>query len=254
MKEHPILFSGPMVKAILEGRKTQTRRVVNPQPPENLWEIWKRFPNQKPCPYGAPGDRLWVRETWKPLGSHSQPVIEELPPVMTGVAPAYEVRRGACYRVDGEIRWDSHVTTIHDLRSDAPTKGKSHLPVTEKWKPSIFMPRWASRVTLEIINVRVERLQEITEADAVAEGVQCDPMFPAALTDRTSFSKGWDTINGKRKGCVWSDNPWVWVVGFKSLASEKRAVVVDQLTPVNALGFEKKNSDCETKGHSVTTV
>lgn len=210
MKERPILFSAPMVRAILEGRKTQTRRVVKPQP---YWIEWKRkrvyegafldidkggrllinnlenalasFPmgEEKPriikCPYGKPGDRLWVREAWSPLLA---PDITPLPKTSLGQWKGMAVQ-DVLYRADGEI-------TL--------SKGES-------WHPSIHMPRWASRILLEITNIRVERVQEISEDDIWAEGI--DGAQPLKV-----FSALWDSINGKKH--PWSDNPWVWVIEF----------------------------------------
>ena len=193
MSDHPIIFSGPMVRAILDGRKTQTRRVVKPQPYqiETSWlrpvpgEWWKHL--RPRLPYGIPGDRLWVRETWA-----------EYVDVESGV---HDDER-FCYRATDKMM----------------------LPV--KWRPSIHMPRWASRITLEVTGVRVERLQEISEADARVEGVgrdtnPCDHVRQSCAdigclgpTHRASFCELWDTLNAKR-GYSWESNPWVWVVEFK---------------------------------------
>lgn len=162
MNEHPIIFSGPMVKAIIEGRKTQTRRVCG----EPKWigglkhgslSIW-------PCPYGQPGDRLWVKESYLPGGNIS-------------------------------------------YRADSPGDGT----VKMSWKSGRFMPRWASRITLEITEVRVQRLQEITNRDAVAEGVEYDLSKPDGAP-LSRFNKLWDSINGKKH--PWKSNPWVWVISF----------------------------------------
>ncbi len=166
MSEKPILFSGEMIRAVLDGRKTQTRRVVKPQP-VGLWAA----PGKSRCPYGQPGGRLWVRETFYPERSHRGPVS---------------------YRAT----WP---------RDDDPPDGG--------WKPSIFMPRWASRITLEIVSVRVEQVQDISEDDARAEGVddgtgQTRPLHPYW------FRALWDSINSKR-GYGWEKNPWVWVVAFR---------------------------------------
>ena len=186
MKEHPILFSGEMVKAILEGRKTQTRRVIKHIPAMGKPDDWcgkiknpsfrqlfgdyARF-----CPYGEPGDRLWVRETWADLRSY----INETYPNQAPVA----------YKAD-----DTYL-------------------VGEKWKPSIFMPRWASRITLEVVKVRVERVQEISVVDAIAEGIH--PVYGAQSI--MCYAQLWDSINAKR-GYPWDSNPWVWVIEFKRVA------------------------------------
>lgn len=192
MKERPILFSAPMVRAILDGRKTQTRRVVKPQPHDTheiecgIYHptVIDRHGEEDAgppifgaysmdgewgckCPYGQPGDRLWVREAFGTCDSYVPHVF---------------------YRADGEA-------PNHDF----------------KWKPSIHMPRWASRVTLEIVSVRVERLQGINRGDAMAEGCPFPNM--ARETDpRTWFVDLLESINGAGS---WEANPWVWVIEFK---------------------------------------
>lgn len=198
MKERPITFSGPMVRAILEGRKTQTRRVVNPQPYEDCGRLevgmfaptkidrhGEEYPGDDifgawsldgewgaRCPYGAPGDRLWVKETWQYLPTTTEQVV--------------------------------YLATVPD---------GEHPP---SWRSSRHMPRAASRVTLEVVSVRVERLLDISEQDAMAEGAREEISLPG---DRGSFIGGfhfaWDAINHARPGCAWSDNPWVWVIEFK---------------------------------------
>lgn len=176
MKERPILFSGEMVNAILDGRKTQTRRVVKKQPHgAGEWVLqginWL-FPNVCPYiklknPYGVIGDRLWVKETWKcVLGN-----------VIYKATPNNRIK-------------------------------------TDKYKPSIYMPRWASRINLEITNIRVERLQDITETEAIAEGVSGGGSHPDFWVG--AFADLWDSINAKR-GYGWDANPWVWVVEFKRI-------------------------------------
>ena len=160
MKEHPILFTGEMVRAILDGRKTQTRRVMK----------------SERCPYGVPGDRLWVRETFSTHMRITDPYY--LPPDYPDEA------MGAWYWADGQ-----------------PDCGDWIKP-----KPSIFMPRWASRITLEVVAVRREQLQAISEEDARAEG----------LISRQVFREGWDRINAKR-GYGWEVNPLVRVVTFRRL-------------------------------------
>ena len=215
MKERPILFSGPMVRAIREGRKTQTRRVIKPQPPEQplpnchpnhsakhpspyldsycselktptnprgmgdrwcWWQVDDRqcLPTFR-CPYGQPGDRLWVRETFR--------------------------SKQQC----GEtIDWT--------YRADCPALTEYLFP----WKPSIFMPRQASRITLEIVGVRVERLQDISEEDAKAEGCEWSQWsFPnSTKPGKSAYRALWESINGPGS---WDLNPWVWVVEFKEV-------------------------------------
>ncbi len=184
MKEKPILFSGAMVRAILEGRKTMTRRVVKPQFRNSTEERF--FREEQPtylCPFGIPSQKLWVRETWLDDGE-------------TKEQPQW------IYRADNE-NYPRH-------------EGQN-------WKPSIFMPRAASRILLEVTDVRVERLQDITEADARAEGVEPDVdagywkgyIFPGFYDSaKKSFASLWQSINGLGS---WEQNPWVWVVSFKRI-------------------------------------
>lgn len=191
MRERPILFSGPMVRAILEGRKTQTRRVVKFRdvPDEHdchvVWKAWNGKSHDWqdgdeviPCPYGGPGDRLWVRETWaNTRGDDSMPTY---------------------YRADERLE-----------------------DVQRPWKPSIHMPRWASRITLELTEVRVERVQDISGMDAKREGVSIPAHLPHDGADldhaRRQFAHVWDSLNGPaaRRGYGWDVNPWVWVVEFR---------------------------------------
>lgn len=207
MRERPILFSAPMVRAILDGSKTQTRRMVKPQPSDSahtaggdgtpMQSWWETGKDINWCPYGRPCDRLWVRETW---GLHDQ-----------GFDTAEE-------------------STFPIYRAD------SFPPAPKRWRPSIHMPRALSRITLEVTGVRVERLQRISEADAIAEGVQririgdgYDDMYSATArswadaieqrpdvqdTAGAAYRELWESINGLGS---WLANPWVWVVEFKRL-------------------------------------
>lgn len=210
MKERPILFSSEMVRAILDECKTQTRRVVKPQPEYGIipcaWTgtLWAEIDAQggcrchmapARCPYGQPGDRLWVRETFAVItGDISGKVATSLDAVE--------------YRADG--------SAVGEVITSA-----------RAWRPSIFMPRAYSRITLEIVGVRCERVNEISEADAQAEGA--DQEFrtvvysPAGVKDyhmpvsfRGGFANLWDEINAKR-GYSWDSNPWVWVVEFERI-------------------------------------
>lgn len=199
--EKPILFSEDLVRAILDGRKTQTRRVLRQQP-KNAVGICGYCPSgfaeyrgdactcdEIPCPYFE-GMRLWVRETW----SH-----------------AVTKKGQACiaYRADRSARFALHRDSGE---GDFAFLGESCEPWIEeefKWSPSIHMKRAYSRIDLEITDVRAERLQDISEEDAIAEGAQCAG-FPAALTNRGAFGKLWDSIYGN-----WNANPWVWAVTFK---------------------------------------
>jgi hypothetical protein len=188
MKERPILFNDEMVRAILDGRKTQTRRVAKVETcdtrplggghvfitPTGCYSPRTPEHHVSYCPYGQPGDRLWVRETFRVIDGQTQPRI------------------AIDYRADPEDKW----CRIGDFLGDG-----------KKWRPSIHMPRWASRILLEITNVRVERVQEISVADAKAEGV-------CGLSARAEFLMLWDSINAKR-GFGWDANPWVWVIEFR---------------------------------------
>lgn len=211
MKEIPILFSTEMVKAILAGRKTQTRRIVKANGKATAFRIAVMPDGTKipfgidedeamqdyiKCPYGKPGDRLWVRETWQHMEDHW-----------------FDASR-FFYKADYPYYFDDVTISASDIR----------------WKPSIFMPREACRIILEVTDVRVEMLQDISEEDAIAEGVgsgfQMNGGWPdyehikngvCAVTQdtaRMSYWSLWDKINGKGS---WDKNPWVWVVSFKRI-------------------------------------
>jgi hypothetical protein len=203
MRERPMLMSAPMVRAILAGRKTQTRRVVKDAPDgavraEMLPQVGPdervHFPYRVGffsadglrglgtvrCPYGQPGDGLWVKETWAnatdAVGTKfSDPVLY----------------RADFVGDDGSAWW----------RRGALFGGN--------WRPSIFMPRWASRLTLEVTSIRVERVQDISEEDARAEG--CDP-GSAPVSARWHFEALWSEINGAD---AWNENPFCWVIAFR---------------------------------------
>jgi hypothetical protein len=160
------------------------------------------------CPYGALGDRLWVRETWADVTKAFQTHDCEEPKVIA-------------FRADDAV-YETEGMAFLEHRNDSGI-------VVHKWKPSIFLPRPFSRLSLEITNVRVERLQEITFSDIRAEGKKCPEhdfhsgfcaSECAAL--RGEWATGWDKINGKRKDCDWSSNPWVWVIAFERAESEPR--------------------------------
>lgn len=208
MKERPILFSAAMVRAILSGAKTQTRRIVKHSDPyepmgENVQgEPWPMVMDEygdyyeKICPYGVHGDRLWVRETF----------VIGYPIDGTGKHYSALAWTGADEQRDGKVFYAAD-------RFERPDEPR--MP----WRPSIYMPRWASRITLEVIGVRVERLQAITEDDARAEGVDgTGPVgyIPAKTSMgycRYDFASLWDGINADR--APWASNPWVWVVSFR---------------------------------------
>ncbi len=195
----PILFSGPMVKAILEDRKTQTRRVVEPQPIRQHHVAWVHgawrsgfcvltnyasIVKAIRCPYGVPGDRLWVRESYKP--HCGQPNARGVP----------------CGRYCADGEW------FYGQRGDEHP-GNYYL-VRGRTVPSIHMPRWASRITLGITDVRVERLQNISFDDCVSEGIERMPGADA------EFRRLWDSVNVDH-GCGWKWNPWVWAVTFQAV-------------------------------------
>lgn len=186
MNEHPILFSTPMVQAILEGRKTQTRRVVKGNPEGKV-----PFTDEFPCPYGHPGDRLWVRETWQKIYERQSDKQRFTEPPSAHNLHLYKT-------------WIEYAATPRDGQEPP------------RWRPSIFMPRSASRITLEIVNVRLERVQDIGEQDAKAEGVTPSGVGNDLdhLKYRAGFMHLWDTINAKRF-YAWDANPWVWVVEFE---------------------------------------
>lgn len=252
-REKPIIFSGPMVRAILEGRKTQTRRVMKPQPvydPElsqkvhtfgndkggwyweaknkGTWYNWDGWPGFD-CriyldgPY-QPGDSLWVRETWAVIKSFDNLAPSEIP--------------------KGSARWPT-VWYAEPERAAASIKNTG-APIG-KIRPSIFMPRWASRITLEVVNVRVECLQDISEDDAKAEGIvnrvenrtepggvftysryglpEWDWNQCSDYSFKDGYKRLWDSINAARPGCAWQDNPWVWVVEFSGGGTTARGRV-----------------------------
>lgn len=208
MKERPILFSGPMVNAILEGRKTQTRRVVKPQPlrmhqPDSEGycltdysdDATRMFDHEHlRCPHGMQPEQLWVRETFY-IDHDDYADGGRLPKGLPPIA-AKQVLDSIYYRADGECCQQIPECQCWDV-------GKP------KWRPSIFMPRWASRITLEITGVRVERLNNISENDAWSEGVTVEGFEYASQ----AFRDLWDKINGKKH--PWASNPWVWVVEFR---------------------------------------
>jgi len=209
-KERPILFSAPMVRAILDGNKTQTRRIVKPFGlcvlDLNTGEEVKGLTPVR-CPYGAPGDRLWVRETWWHYKSSELEMA------------AYAEGGTRCLLPDGKTH-DEPVKTIN---------GKIWIPSDYSiWKktPSIHMPRECSRITLEITGVRVERLNDISESDARAEGItdggclSCGNPEPCGCQNakpdaRDAFIHLWHSIHAWDGPNGWISNPWVWVMEFK---------------------------------------
>lgn len=220
-KMRPVLMNAFSINAILKSRKRQTRRVIRPQPGMffttfSKLEIFKSVLHaiykdgaMVRCPYGNVGDRLWVRETWAAERGYNNLAPRDI-----------EGQYASIENVDLWWRAD-HAS---DRRLDAKPG---------KWRPSIFMPRWASRITLEITDIRIERVQDISEADAIVEGVSDARMFlpgefevePAQKKTGLSlpvwrFMHLWNSINGKR-GYDWPSNPWVWIIEFKLLKGEQ---------------------------------
>jgi hypothetical protein len=235
VKERPILFSVPMVRALLEGRKTQTRRAIKTFRCGGLDNCvrlstggyaelqdeglgyhpvgteWKLAPSERIndwCPYGSPGERLWVRETYAIMSTDGHTA-----------SVAYRERMPAGKTLadtDGGL-------DLIELSTDELIWADAHID-GERWRPSIFMPRWASRITLEITEVRVQRLQEITEDDAKAEGAEWygfadlkpngDLRDGESVAYRAGFHDLWQSINGEES---WKSNPWVWAITFKAV-------------------------------------
>ncbi|HBY5559298.1 hypothetical protein RZP29_23635 [Klebsiella quasipneumoniae subsp. similipneumoniae] len=212
MKERGMIFNGEMVRAILDGRKTQTRRIMKPQPkpsksrPGDFWFSSKKLesmvhvsdlaPGNSPiadyhlfiqehcCPFGAVGDRIWVRETFSPVDD-----------TQYGGEKWVDYRATPKFEASHPAGWDC-----------APNDAEAL-----KWRPSIHMPRWASRILLEITNVRVERLKSISDGDAIREGCSTTDMKSGDCVADV-FARLWASIYGDES---WNSNPWVWVIEFK---------------------------------------
>jgi hypothetical protein len=193
MRQRPIVFDAEEVRAVLADRKMQMRRVVRSQPKGVGWSY-------RPCPYGVPGDRLWVRETWALLCGNPWP---DLPSRENLATPPLNAER-AYYKASFD--------------RTAP-----------RWRSPIHMPRWASRLTLEVLGVRVERLHEISEADAMAEGASLSgrQLLNDGKDHLRAFRDAWDRLDAKRVASArrregaealsfpWAANPWVWVIQFR---------------------------------------
>jgi hypothetical protein len=198
MKWRPILFSSEMVRAILAGQKTQTRRVMKPQPSAQVYQycsfnaFYPALPDDEHAPnyneehrslYGVTGDRLWVRENGWERPDRTDKMMRE-----------------------GADTWTRYQYDADDCDHDQLREWG--------WKrrPSIFMPRWASRIILEIVKVRVERVHDISHEDAIAEGM----VYEYPVTEKTRYVSLWNSLNAKR-GFGWNVNPWVWVIEFKRI-------------------------------------
>lgn len=212
-KERPILFSTPMVQAILSGRKTQTRRRVKKNEPiEWLDEIgftpeFVADPGNFFCPYGKPGDLLWVRETWLELDR------------------SHIITSPYVYKANTDA-------VAEEARKDYIKAGYPY-----QWRPSIYMPKAAARIWLEITEISVERLQDISEEDAIAEGIKttwinddssCNKFKnyinngKGSLSPKDSFRSLWESINGAES---WDLNPWLWVVKFKVFSTTGKEAI-----------------------------
>lgn len=203
MKERPILMNGAMVRAVLDGSKTQTRRLMKPQPQmvtDKHIEPWQGDPaallsllaeSGRKCPYGQPGNRIWVRETF-------------------------------CLDDNGHEEWPIFRADGAELPQRQPTRKPAC------WTPSIHMPRAASRILLEVVSVRVERLQDISDADIVAEGIDMEVLAESQdrydivckgtdasgrATERSAWRDLWESTGGD-----WEANPWCWAITFKRVA------------------------------------
>lgn len=221
MKERGMIFNGEMVRALLAGRKTQTRRPIKwrqtrateiaeredgskwpwSEDAENVCDYWH------PCPLGAVGDRIWVRETWQVIHDY----IDE-----NGIVDERRFARSI------PIQRGNYWHPVYEEHFGNESREDRGFP----WRPSIHMPRWASRITLEITDVRVERLNSISEEDATAEGVppagSLLPDYPGTFltpngdfaTAKVAFQRLWESIYGEDS---WKANPWVWVIKFKRI-------------------------------------
>lgn len=225
MTERGIIMSGPLIAPTMDGRKSKTRRVV-PDLPDWVIKTTERVENVGPwfhfianhpegkcghkkcgcigsergeqpsmwtvrCPYGEPGDQLWVREMWN-----------------CGTMPRQGRRVNVCFPKVGK----KDVRLKNDTEIEQWERYKN-----KRWVPSIHMPRWASRIQLEIISVRVERLQDLTEEDAIAEGMPALPNSEWYPTWVKTFLHYWNGLNADR-GFEWDANPWVWVIEFRRIA------------------------------------
>jgi hypothetical protein len=244
VKEHPILFSSPIIRAILESRKSQTRRIIKPQPElsESVGFVWKgrafgkaisggeegtrnnfirsHIGKSPVCPYGVPGDKLWVKEAWRVGNTHDErtpnQIWEHLTEIGRGVTVLYEA---------GGWRSIAPVERVEvKYEYDKPMPGWAG-----RKRSSMFMPRLFSRITLEITDVRVQRLNEISDEDCIAEGIDYDKgtMHCANYLDlkdderigrwlgpKGSYASLWEKINGKGS---WDANPWLWCLSFRMI-------------------------------------
>ncbi|WP_274370991.1 hypothetical protein [Morganella morganii] len=243
MKEHGIIFNSEMVRAILDGRKTQTRRIIKAVPTTHDFHGWimsstctknegkacwaignsplLKDPIRLNCPLGKIGDRLWVRETYSLLGNEDACPIDWNDDIVNDKTEAARIYRASCEQKPGNYG-------LWSIPDDADWKPRTkNMEFEGSWTPSIHMHRWASRILLEITDVRVDRLQDISEEDAVAEGVVTGSYgnegnwmkgFYAPggnqphQTEKSAYSELWCSIYGVD---AWYKNPWVWVIEFR---------------------------------------
>lgn len=223
MKERGILFRDRLVRAILEDRKTQTRRLakVGGAQDPGLWGYAKPNGNMDReagtfrSPYGGPGDRLWVREAWAPLSDEQRASLKR-GAMLIQSKPEFE-RPGVIFRADAMNPAAQTTEALYGL----------------KWKPGIHLFRRDARLILEVVEVHLERLQDISEEDAIAEGLERMPdptghgdVWHGATTKsssrgfddpRLAFASLWDSINGDKPGASWAANPWVWCITFQRI-------------------------------------
>ncbi|WP_244128770.1 hypothetical protein [Burkholderia gladioli] len=232
MTELPILFTGEMSAGARSGAKTQTRRPLRPQPQMHgdvlAWKFakdrWLWGDKLRPapdwlsrCPYGTPGDRLWVRETFVAFGRWET---------------RFNVKKG-------RDEWhfvDMTLDTGRQYRYSGDLPNAQRAGATPTWwrRPAIFMPRAASRTQLEVISTRIERVQQISEADAIAEGMSAGDINPVG-----SYAELWDSLNAER-GLSWAANPWVWVVEFKNSRHSALDRLVEDAEALGLYDMEQK--------------
>ncbi|ELI8104576.1 hypothetical protein ABND02_004116 [Yersinia enterocolitica] len=257
MNEKPILFNSEMVQAILSGRKTQTRRIMKAQPSEHFhpqtihgamdftahWytpgvidKDGYLQPARKDvfgvadedegyaCPLGAVGDQLWVRETFALLGNEDGVCVDWQDNMVKGdEQAAARIYKASCEQKHG----DYGLYSIPDSAYWKPDT--TNMKYEGTWRPSIHMPRWASRINLLITGVRVERLNDISEQDAISEGLECyvddgvpyyGPFNNGDCRPDVVFRGLWDSIYGQKEGENWQANPWVWVIEFERMEAK----------------------------------
>ncbi|BDH46426.1 hypothetical protein TUM12370_24700 [Salmonella enterica subsp. enterica serovar Choleraesuis] len=236
VKERGMIFNAEMVRAILDGRKTQTRRIISDRHIHLIdaaSQVGECYPLEsgvdhgnsqsyyrEHCPFGKPGDRIWVRETWSQLGNEDGCAINWNDELVKGGGPeAARIYRASCEQKPGNYG-------LWSIPDDAFWKPHTDSMEFEgAWRPSIHMPRWASRITLEITDVRVERLNDISQSDALSEGMPVShPSIDSVSRSlgypdfsRSAFAQLWQSIYGEES---WQANPWVWVIEFKRVEGE----------------------------------